>query len=131
VANADRVLPFADASFTLILSITARLNAAEFRRLLRPDGRVLIALAGPDDLRELRGGSAGRDRVARTVEAFAKEGFTLGKQHSVTTVAAMDAASIVDLRHAIYMPPGACDAAATGVESMTFSLDLLRFHRSN
>ena len=67
VANADRFLPYAEGSFTAAQSITARMNAAEFRRVLRGDGRLLVALPGPDDLVELRG--AGRDRVARTVES--------------------------------------------------------------
>src|SRR5438445_12568851 len=40
VANADRFVPYADRSFSTILSITARLNAGEFRRVLRDDGRL-------------------------------------------------------------------------------------------
>src|SRR5579862_138741 len=55
VANADRALPYADRSFRILLSITARMNAVEFRRVLRGDGRMLIALPAPDDLIELRG----------------------------------------------------------------------------
>src|SRR5664279_1268940 len=74
VANADRFVPYADRSFSIVLSITARMNAGEFRRVLRDDGRLLVALPAPDDLVELRG--AGRDRVARTVETFAPD-FTL------------------------------------------------------
>ena len=35
VANADRFLPYADRSFSIVLSITARMNAGEFRRVLR------------------------------------------------------------------------------------------------
>src|SRR6202051_3168018 len=41
VANADRFLPYADRSFSRLLSITARMNTAEFRRVLRDDGRLL------------------------------------------------------------------------------------------
>ncbi len=69
VANADRFLPYADRSFSIVLSITGRMNADEFRRVLRDDGRLLVALAAPEDLIELRG--TGRDRVDRTVETFA------------------------------------------------------------
>ena len=54
VANADRLLPYADRSFSVILSITARMNAGEFRRVLRDDGRLLVALPAPEDLIELR-----------------------------------------------------------------------------
>jgi 23S rRNA (guanine745-N1)-methyltransferase len=68
VANADRFVPYSDASFSIVLSITARMNAPEFRRVLREDGRLFVAIPAPDDLIELRG--AGRDRTDRTVESF-------------------------------------------------------------
>src|SRR5713101_3254503 len=71
VANADRFMPYADRSFSMVPSITARMNAGEFRRVLRDDGSLLVALPAPDDLIELRG--AGRDRVARTIETFASD----------------------------------------------------------
>ena len=45
VANADRFLPYSDRSFSIVLSITARMNAAEFRRVLRDQGRLLVAVA--------------------------------------------------------------------------------------
>ncbi|MEO8361056.1 MAG: methyltransferase domain-containing protein [Vicinamibacteria bacterium] len=54
VANADRTLPYADASFDLITSIDARTNADEFHRVLKPAGLALIASPGPRDLIELR-----------------------------------------------------------------------------
>src|SRR5438309_8674741 len=94
VANADRFQPYADRSFSIVLSITGRMNAGEFRRVVRDDGRLLIALPAPDDLIELRG--AGRDRVARTVETFAG-GFTLVDRRSVTTTADLDAAGVHDV----------------------------------
>ncbi len=121
VANADRFLPYANRTFSLILCITARMNAGEFQRVLREDGRVLVALPAPEDLIELRG--AGRDRVARTVEAFAG-GFVLADQRRVATAADLDAEGVVDVLHSIYRP-----LRAKPVESMrvTFSLDLLLF----
>jgi SAM-dependent methyltransferase len=61
VANADRFVPYSDSSFSIVLSITARMNSSEFRRVLRPGGRLVVGLPAPDDLVELRG--AGRDRV--------------------------------------------------------------------
>jgi 23S rRNA (guanine745-N1)-methyltransferase len=120
VANADRFVPFADAAFTLVLSITARMNAAEFRRVLRESGRLLVAVPAPDDLIELRG--AGRDRVARTVESFAPQ-FSLVRQSRVTAAADLDAAAVQDVLHAIYRPRERPAEAAR----VTFSLDLLLF----
>jgi 23S rRNA (guanine745-N1)-methyltransferase len=121
VANADRFVPYADRSFSIILSITARMNASEFRRVLRDDGRLLVALPAPDDLIELRG--AGRDRVDRTVETFAPH-FTLVNQRRVTTAAELDAAAVHDVLLLIYRPMRSQPAEAMRV---TFSLDLLLF----
>jgi 23S rRNA (guanine745-N1)-methyltransferase len=121
VANADRFVPYADASFTVVQSITARMNTAEFRRVLREDGRLLVALPGPADLIELRG--EGRDRVARTVESFATD-FRLIDQRRVTTAVALNALMVQDVLHSIYRPGGSHKAEA---QRVTFSLDLLLF----
>jgi len=122
VANADRFVPFATGSFSIVLSITARMNPAEFRRVLRDDGRVLIALPAPGDLGELRG--EGRDdRVARTVQTFA-DAFTLVDRRSATVAADLDSAAVQDVLLSIYRPLRAKPANAMRV---TFSLDLLLF----
>ncbi|HYL79121.1 MAG TPA: methyltransferase domain-containing protein [Bryobacteraceae bacterium] len=121
VANADRFLPFEDRSFSIVLSITARMNAGEFRRVLCDDGRLLVALPSPDDLIELRG--QGRDRVGRTVEMFAPQ-FKLADQHRATTAADLDATAVHDVLHSIYRPMRSQPVQAMRV---TFSLDLLLF----
>ena len=121
VANADRFLPYADRSFSMVLSITARMSAGEFRRVLRDDGRLLVALPAPDDLIELRG--AGRDRVARTVETFAGD-FTLVDRRRVSTAADLDAAAVRDVLLSIYRPMRSKPVEAMRV---TFGLDLLLF----
>jgi len=121
VANADRVVPYADRSFTIVLSITARMNEREFRRILRDDGRLLVAIPAPDDLIELRG--KGRDRVPRTVETF-MHNFTLVDQRRIATRAALDDAAIRDVLHSIYRPMRSQPSQAMRV---TFSLDLLLF----
>jgi 23S rRNA (guanine745-N1)-methyltransferase len=121
VANADLLLPFADRSFSLVLSITARMNAGEFRRVLRDDGRLLVAIPAPDDFIELRG--AGRDRVEGTINAFATD-FELAEQRRATTSAELDADAVRDVLHAIYRPMG---AKAPEAMRVTLSLDLLLF----
>jgi 23S rRNA (guanine745-N1)-methyltransferase len=121
VANADRFVPYADRSFSLILSITARMNANEFRRVLRDDGRLLVAIPAPDDLIELRG--AGRDRTTRTVETFAP-GFTLVDRRRVGTTADLDAEAVRDVLLSIYRPKR---SQPVGAMRVTFSLDLLLF----
>jgi hypothetical protein len=114
-------VPYADRSFSIVLSITARMNAGEFRRVLRDDGRLVVGLPAPDDLIELRG--AGRDRVPRTIETFAHD-FTLFDQRRVTTSADLDAAAVHDVLLSIYRPMRSRPAEAMRV---TFSLDLLLF----
>ncbi len=121
VANADRLVPYGGSSFSLILSITARMNSSEFRRALRDDGRLLVAIPAPDDLIELRG--AGRDRVARTIETFAQD-FKLIDQRRATTEADLDANAVSDVLHSVYRPMQSKPAEAMRV---TFSLDLLLF----
>ena len=124
VANADRFVPYAGNSFSLVLSITARMNSSEFRRVLRGGGRLLVALPAPDDLIELRG--VGRDRAARTAVTFAAD-FKLVEQRRVTTVANLDAAAVEDVLLSIYRPMRSEPAGAMRV---TFSLDLLLFRAS-
>jgi len=121
VANADRVVPYADHSFTIVLSIAARMNASEFRRVLRDDGRLLVAIPAPEDLIELR--RKGRDRVPRTVSTF-KHDFTLVDQRRIATTADLDAAAVHDVLHSIYRP---MRSQPTQAMRVTFSLDLLVF----
>ncbi len=121
VANADRFVPYADRAFSLVLSITARMNAEEFHRVLREDGRLLVAIPAPDDLIELR--REGRDRIDRTIETF-EPCFSLVDRRRATTVADLDAAAVHDALLSIYRPrrPEAVEAMR-----VTFSLDLLLF----
>jgi len=124
VANADRFVPYADCSFSIVFSITARMNTAEFRRVLRDDGQLLVAIPAPEDLIELRG--AGRDRVARTIETFALD-FKLAAQRRVMTTTDLDASAVGDVLLSIYRPMGSKPA---GPMRLTFSLDLLLFRPS-
>jgi 23S rRNA (guanine745-N1)-methyltransferase len=121
VANADRFVPYADSSFSIVLSITARMNPGEFRRVLRTSGRLIVALPAPDDLVELRG--TGRDRATRTVQTFAHD-FTLADRRRVTSVANLDAQAVHDVLLSIYRPMRSRPAEAMRV---TFSLDMLLF----
>jgi 23S rRNA (guanine745-N1)-methyltransferase len=121
VANADRVLPYPDASFSVALSITGRMNSPELRRVMRRDGKLLVAIPAEDDLIELRG--AGKDRLERTVEGFGGT-FRLREQRRATTHADLDAAAVRDVLASIYRPMQPREAEARRV---TFSLDLLLF----
>jgi 23S rRNA (guanine745-N1)-methyltransferase len=71
VANADRTLPFADASLALVMSVDGRRNADEVARVLAPGGALVIAVAAEDDLIELReavlGAAHASDRSAGVI----------------------------------------------------------------
>ena len=105
VANADRLLPYADGSFAAVATITARLNPDEFRRVLAPDGRLLVVIPGADDLVELREAVLGerveRERSDRTVEMFAEK-FTLLDQRSISHVAHLDREAMLDVMSSSY-----------------------------
>jgi len=121
VANADRFIPYSDQSFSRVLSLTARMNPDEFQRVLRSDGKLLVALPAPEDLIELRG--TGRDRAVRTIESFAPK-FKLVDQQRVTTTADLDEEAIRNILLSIYRPLQS-EPPKPGL--ITFSLDLLLF----
>jgi 23S rRNA (guanine745-N1)-methyltransferase len=117
VANADRFIPYAGASFDVVLSITSRLNPAEFRRVVRD--RLLVAIAGPDDLVELRGHT--RDRVERTVDMFAPL-FKLDRHERIALRAPVDGDALRGLAVSTYRPKRMKETGA-----VTISRDLLLF----
>lgn len=105
VANADRFLPYEDGSFDVVMSLTARLNPQEMRRVISPVGRLLVAVPGPDDLAELREALLGervlRDRLQRAAQEL--EGtFELESRRTVRSVERLDAAGIRDILASSY-----------------------------
>jgi 23S rRNA (guanine745-N1)-methyltransferase len=54
-------------------ALHARLNPAEFRRVLRPGGRLLLALPAADDLIELRAAVLGEGREIERAERALRE----------------------------------------------------------
>jgi 23S rRNA (guanine745-N1)-methyltransferase len=106
VANADRFLPWADGTFDLILSIDARLSPSEMRRVLKPEGRLLVAVPGADDLGELREAVLGervlKDRLERAAALLAETGFELEARRTVRGTAELGPAEIRDALTATY-----------------------------
>jgi 23S rRNA (guanine745-N1)-methyltransferase len=133
VANADRFVPYAKASFGAVVSITARMNPAEFRRVLRDDGTLLVAVPAPDDLIELReailGEGVRRDRVERTIATFAPL-FTLARRRRVCRVAHLDPAAVADVMTSSYRALRArarARLASIGDVDVTLGHDVLVF----
>jgi 23S rRNA (guanine745-N1)-methyltransferase len=105
VANADRFLPFEDASLTAVASITARLSVDEFHRVLAPGGTLLVVIPGAEDLIELReailGEGVERDRTGRTIDMFAPK-FALDRHQPLRHVAHLDHEAIADVMSSSY-----------------------------
>jgi 23S rRNA (guanine745-N1)-methyltransferase len=136
VANADRLLPYADGSFDVVLVLSARLNSAELRRVIAPAGRLLVATPAPDDLVELRGALLGepleRDRLARAVATLAPD-FALEDRTGARHVASLDAAALGDVLAATYRGARHSQQARRqqlGDMRVTMSHDLGRFRPS-
>jgi len=133
VVNADRNVPYADASFDLALSLTARRNAPELQRVLKPAGRLLVAIPGEDDLIELReavlGEGVRRDRIP-AVSAELAGYFDLEDHRPVQQRSRLDAASLRDLLASTYRGARRSErerAEDLGSMEVTFSLDLLSY----
>jgi 23S rRNA (guanine745-N1)-methyltransferase len=105
VANADRFLPFEDESLDAMTSITARMNPAEFHRVLAPGGRLLVAIPGAEDLVELREAIQGerveRERASRTIDLFAPR-FRLTHHETIKHVATLGPAAMADVLMSTY-----------------------------
>lgn len=126
VANADRALPFADASFDTALSIAGRRPSAELRRVLKPGGRLLVAVPGEDDLIELREAVLGEGRLLGRVERTVAE---LGdfKLESHRTLRSVETVNPQDALAATYRGARQSQRRELGEMEVTLSFDLLRF----
>ncbi|MFB9849001.1 putative RNA methyltransferase [Micromonospora andamanensis] len=88
LADTWQRLPLADASAALVLNVFAPRNGAEFRRVLAPDGRLLVVTPATDHLTELvaalgllRVDPAKADRVAASLAGhFTEESTTVHRQ---------------------------------------------------
>ncbi|HVO29790.1 MAG TPA: methyltransferase domain-containing protein, partial [bacterium] len=131
IANADRGLPFTDASFPVITSITARRNAPEFARVLSPEGRVAVVVPGDDDLRELREAVQGEARpLAGDVSL---DGFVVDAAREVRSRSVLDADALRDLLASTYRGQRRREgerAAALSALEVTFHWQIRIFRRA-
>lgn len=135
VANADRFLPYADASFDFVASLDARVNAPEFERVLKPDGLILVAVPAPDDLIELRervlGGKVEKSRASRIEDELGKS-FTLLDRTTIRDQKLFESGALRDLLTATYRGFRQSERAAVeslGAMTVTLSHEVLAFEK--
>ena len=131
VANADRFVPYPEHSFSVVASITGRKNAEEFRRVVRPDGLLLVVVPAADDLIEIRRAVLGeglpRDRIERTVTTFTPL-FALERHEHLRRVVRLDRSALADVMTGSYRGLRRTERArleAVGDLDVTLSRDLL------
>ena len=105
VSNADRRLPLLDHSSDLMLSVHARRNPEECRRVLAKRGFLLIAVPAADDLVELReavlGGAVERDRVSAVIAEHA-QWFDLAETWTTRERRGLDRQALLNLLRGTY-----------------------------
>lgn len=132
VANADRVLPFFDADFDLIVSSVGPKHPAELRRLIANGGSCVLVVSGADDLVELRSAVQGTgallDRVPETLARF-DPWFECVERTATRTRMKLKRAELHDLLASTYRGARARErerAATLDELDVTFSAELLR-----
>jgi 23S rRNA (guanine745-N1)-methyltransferase len=111
-ADAWGPLPIRDGAAALVLDVFAPRNAAEFRRILRPEGRLVVVTPTPNHLGELverldliRVDPAKEERLAATLDAD----FTVTDRTRVEAALDLDRAAAAQ---AVAMGPSAWHTAA-------------------
>jgi 23S rRNA (guanine745-N1)-methyltransferase len=131
LADLWRPLPIADGVASLVLNVFAPRNGAEFRRVLRPGGLLVVVTPAPDHLGELIAAhgliQVDPDKAARVSEA-------LGGHFTVRSTAAHRASmklTAAEARTLIGMTPSARhvppDSLPTGPVTVTAAVDITAY----
>ncbi|MFI5889407.1 putative RNA methyltransferase [Actinoplanes sp. NPDC051513] len=119
LADLWRPLPIVDAAASTILNVFAPRNGAEFRRILRPDGVLLVVTPAPDHLGELvetygmiRVDPGKADRIRDSLEGFFTPEGTQTRSRTLRLTAA-------EARTLIGMTPSARHGATAPEDDVT------------
>jgi 23S rRNA (guanine745-N1)-methyltransferase len=117
LADVWRPLPLASGVASLILNVFAPRNGAEFRRVLRPDGMLVVVTPGADHLRELVEAHGlirvPADKAARVADALDPH-FVVSSHASVRRTLKLSEAEV---RTLIGMTPSARHVAVAGLRA--------------
>ncbi|HEY6147685.1 MAG TPA: SAM-dependent methyltransferase, partial [Thermoanaerobaculia bacterium] len=135
VANADRTLPYPDEAFDFVLSVAARRNGPEIRRVLSGEGRALFVVPAEDDLIEVRRALLGRgdrrDRSAAAIDALSPH-LELVERRAWKRRASLGARDVADLLASTYRGARFSQRDRAGEIApldVTLSRELLLFRR--
>jgi 23S rRNA (guanine745-N1)-methyltransferase len=123
VADAWQDLPIAGGVADTVLSVFAPRNSAEFARILRPGGRVVVLGPGPNHLAELIDGLGmiGQDKdKASRLDAQFGDRFELADRSDLRAVARIDRDLAVDV---VMMGPAAFHSQRDDVVARARTLD--------
>jgi 23S rRNA (guanine745-N1)-methyltransferase len=98
-------LPYAKGSFDVLLSVTSRLQPAEFRRVLVSAGTFVLAVPGADDLVELRAVAKGEGVLQPRIDgalAGCAADFEVVAQRTLRWQLDLDRAGLEDLLASSY-----------------------------
>lgn len=99
-ANADRTLPAADQSVDRVISLFGRRPVNEIVRVLKPQGLLIVAVPGQDDLKELREvaqqTAVARDRATAIAESFQEQKLRCVARETWQTSVTLDSDAIAD-----------------------------------
>ncbi|HEY6508100.1 MAG TPA: methyltransferase domain-containing protein [Vicinamibacterales bacterium] len=136
VANADRRVPIRDACMDVVLSIHGRRNAAECARVVRPGGRLVVAVPGPEDLQQLRAVVQGHADPRHRTEAVVAEhapAFALVATDQVREHHTLTGSILEDLLRATYRSARKRSVPSDVLEAglaITMASDVLVFTRT-
>lgn len=124
VWNVWRPLPVASGCAALVLNIFAPRNGAEYRRILRPDGALLVVTPNQDHLAELAGLTdlldVDPDKDRRVAATLAEHFRLVGREHRSFRMSL----SAAEIRALIGMGPSAHHTSAAALDHITRALDV-------
>ena len=132
LADLWRPLPIVDAAASLVLNVFAPRNGAEFHRVLRPDGLLVVVTPAPDHLGELIAAhgliQVDPDKAARVSEAlgaYFTVRSTVSRRQSLKLTAAEARTLIGMTPSARHVPPA---EMPTGPVTVTAAVDITAYH---
>lgn len=132
VADTWAGLPIRDGAADLVLCIFAPRNEAEFARILKPGGRLIVVVPRPDHLAELRGRDAllevAPDKADGLISSLTADGWTLLEERNVANRLDLSGPEVVDLEG---MGPNAFHGHHHAAEAIvtTLNVDVLELRR--